>query len=110
MQATLGLNYNLIQTQKSEIYIGLSSLLRYQSASYYDAIGVICPFVTGFPYPVVSLQNKTPARTFAAGGTIRLGYKYTNKKNILFGMFGNFQMDTNSDVLSQIALTIGKRF
>lgn len=110
IQSTFGVNYSFIQTKRNEVYLGLNSLFRYQSTSYYDVITVLYPIITGLSIPVIYFENLTPARTFAVGGTIRLGYNYTNKKNILFGIFGDFQMDTNGDVLSQLALTVGKRF
>lgn len=110
IQSTFGVNYNFVQTARSEIYVGLNALLRYQVTSYYDAVAVIYPIVTGLPYPVVSFQNLTPARTFAVGGGMRLGYNYTTHKNILLGILGEFQMDTEGDVLSQLGLMVGKRF
>lgn len=110
IQSTLGINYNFVQTLQSEFYLGLNSLFRYQATSYFDDLATYYPIVTGLPMPVNSFINSTPARTFAVGGTIRLGYNYTTQKNILFGVFGDFQIDTNGDVLSQLALTVGKRF
>ena len=73
-------------------------------------VTVLYPIITGLPIPVIYFENETPARTLAVGGTIRIGYNYTNKRSILFGILGDFQMDTNGDVLSLIAFTVGKRF
>ncbi|MEO7316120.1 MAG: hypothetical protein ABIW47_13105, partial [Ginsengibacter sp.] len=103
-------NYNFVQTARSEIYVGLNALLRYQSTSYYDDLSIYFPALTGLPIPVISFINSTPARTFAIGGGIRLGYNYTTEKNILFGILGEFQMDSNGDVLSQLGVMVGKRF
>lgn len=110
IQSTFGVNYNFVQNRQNELYLGLNSLVRYQATSYYDDVSIIYPIVTGLPFPVISFINKTPARTFAVGGTIRAGYNYTTRKQIVFGIFGDFQMDTNGDVLSQLSLIAGKRF
>lgn len=110
IQSTFGVRYGILQTSKNEIYVGLHALVRYQSTSYYDDVKIIYPIVTGLPIPVISFINNTPARTFAIGGSTRLGYNYTTDKNLLFGILGEFQMDSNGDVLSQLGLIVGKRF
>ena len=110
IQSTIGANYNFVQTTKNEIYLGFSALFRYQSTSYYDDLSIYFPALTGLPIPVISFIHSTPARTFAIGGGIRLGYNYITQKNILFGILGEFQMDSNGDALTQLGLMVGKRF
>lgn len=110
IQSTFGVNYNLIQFQRSAIYLGLNALLRYQSTSYYDGVVITYPPVTGYPIPLINFVNLTPARTIAVGGTLKIGYNYATTKNILFGILGEFQIDTNGDALNQIGLIVGKRF
>ena len=110
IQSKAGIGYNFIRTPKHNFHAALSSLLRYQSSSYYDDVTILFPAGTGLPVPVVYFENKTPARTFAIGGSISLSYNYTLKNRISLGMIGSFQTDSNGDALSQIGLAIGKRF
>ncbi len=57
IQSTLGLNYNFIQTAHSEVYLGLSSLFRYQSTSLPSAINTIYPGTFVFLYKLFILKT-----------------------------------------------------
>jgi hypothetical protein len=110
IQSTIGINYNIIQKSHGELFLRINSLFRYQSTSYYDIVTILYPPITGLPIPVVYFENMSPARTFAVGGTGQVGYNYTMANRIVLRLFGDFQVDSNGDVLSQIGLAIGKRF
>lgn len=110
LQILTHLGYNFFNSAKNELLFRLGSVLRYQSSSYWDAVTVLYPPLTGLPYPVVVFENSLPQRTFAIGGTTQIKYSYTTKRKISFGMLAGFQFDTNGDNISHISLTIGKRF
>lgn len=109
IQSTVGINYSFIQTFRSDFYVGLNALFRYQATSYYDVVTILYPIVTDLPIPVIYFENLSPARTFTVGGTTRLGYNYLLNNRFVLGIYGDFQIDFNGDVLSQIGILIGKR-
>lgn len=110
VQVGYHLAYSLIRTEKSDLQLRAGGIIRYQSSSLYDGIGIYYPIVTGAQFPVMLIENTTPQRTFAAGLTPQIGYTYTTKKKICLGILAGFQTDTNGDVISQLSFSIGKRF
>lgn len=104
------LGFNFIKTIKHELQLRAGPLLRYQSSSYFDELQIIYPVGTGLPMPVNSFINRTPQKTYAVGGSLQLLYNYTFNNTINIGFLGGFQADTNGDNISQLSLTLGKRF
>jgi hypothetical protein len=104
------LGYSFVRTQHHELQLKAGALFRYQSSSYYDEYSVIGPPVTGLTIPVVYFINKTPQNTYAAAGSLQLGYNYTFKHGIFLGFLAGFQADTNEDNILQTSFMIGKRF
>jgi len=104
------LGYTLIQINKHEFQIRMGALVRYQSSSYYDEVSIYYPAGTGLPDPVIVFSNKTPQRTISLGGNAQIQYSYTLSNNISLGVLAGLQTDTNGDTLSQISLTVSKRF
>ena len=104
------LGYNILKSKQQDFQCRIGALLRYQSSSYYDGVQVLYPPLTGLPIPVNVFDNTTPQNTYAVGGSIQLLYNYTLKNDLTIGPLVGFQIDTNGDALSQISLTIGKRF
>ena len=110
VQTTSFLGYDLITTSEHEFQIRLGALLRYQSSSISDEMSVYYPLATGLPIPVNAFVNHTPQKTFALGGSTQILYNYTINQKVSIGFLTGFQIDTNGDTISQISLTIGKRF
>ncbi len=110
LQISSHFGYDFIRTIKHEFQFKAGGLLRYQSSSYFDELQINYPTGTGFPVPVIILENKTPQKTYTAGASFQLLYHYTFKNNLCIGILGGFQLDTNGDNISQLSLIIGKRF
>jgi hypothetical protein len=110
LQISSHFGYNFIRTTKHEFQFRAGGLLRYQSSSYFDDLQINYPIGTGYPVPIIIIENKTPQKTYAAGGSCQLLYNYTFNNNLSVGLLGGFQLDTNGDNISQLSLTIGKRF
>jgi hypothetical protein len=110
MQFSMHYGFNFIKASKHELIYRMGGVLRYQSSSYYDAAEVLYPALTGLRVPVIVFNHSTPQNTIAVGGSAQLLYNYTLKNNITLGSLAGFQIDSNGDVISQISLTIGKRF
>lgn len=110
VQTSSHLGYSFIRTSRHELAVKVGALLRYQSSSYYDQVGVYYPLATGFFIPVTTFENKTPQKTYAFGGSSQISYNYTISRAISFGIQAGFQTDTNGDTITQVAFTIGKRF
>lgn len=102
--------YSFVRNEVNEFVLKVGPLLRYQSSSYWDGLGVYPPAGTGFPIPVVSFFNTSPQRTFAVGGNLGFAYNYTFSKKISIGILTELQLDTNGDTITQCLLSIGRRF
>lgn len=104
------LAYSFIKTEQHDFLIRIGPLLRYQSTSYWDALGVFPPAGTGLSFPVVSFINISPQRTFALGGTGQIGYSFTINNKVSLGLLAGLQTDTNGDTITKLSLSIGRRF
>ncbi len=104
------LAYSFIKTEEHDFLVRIGPLFRYQSTSYWDALGVFPPAGTGLPFPVVSFINISSQRTFAFGGTGQIGYNFTINNKISLGVLAGLQTDTNGDTITQLSLSIGRRF
>jgi hypothetical protein len=71
---------NLYKNSVHKVGLQLGGLLRYQTSSYYDAIDVLYPALTGLPIPVTIIINKTPQKTFSIGSTAQFYHTYSVKK------------------------------
>ncbi len=73
IQSKIEIGYNLMKTNKQGLQIRAGAVLRYQTSSYYDDVSILYPAAgTGVPFPVIVFNNRTPQRTFAAGGTAEI--------------------------------------
>jgi hypothetical protein len=80
-QTTGLLSYSIFRNEDHDSFLRAGPLLRYQSTSNWDELGVFQPAGTGLPFPVVAFVNTSPQRTFAIGGAVQIGYAYSiNKK------------------------------
>jgi len=109
-QVSSHLGYNFLKSSNHELCFRLGSVLRYQSSSYWDVVTVLYPPITSLPYPVVIFQNTTPQKTVAIGGSTQLAYSYLINKKLSLGMLAGFQFDTQGDNISNLSITIGRRF
>lgn len=108
----LGINagYSLIRTAKHEFMVSLGGFGRYQSASNgSDGYSLYFPATTGQPTVLVGYDNRTPQETITAGYLVQFHYNYTFKNNVFIGLLPGWQNDTNGDIITQVALTVGKR-
>ncbi len=106
------LGYDLLKAGKHQFQLRLGPLLRYQSSSNTDGFGIYYPAAgSGLPFPVVEFNNRTPQRTYTAGGSAQAGYNYTiSKINLSIGLDAGLQTDSNGDTITQLSLNMGKRF
>ncbi|QNA43773.1 hypothetical protein [Lacibacter sediminis] len=102
--------YSIVRSEVHELLLKIGPILRYQSTSYWDELGVYPPAGTGFPIPLVSFFNTSPQRTLAIGGNVGFVYNYTISKKISIGVLAELQLDTNGDTISQCLLSVGRRF
>lgn len=109
-QVSSHLSYNFLNSTQHELLFRLGTVLRYQSSSYWDVVNVLYQPITGLPYPVVVFENTTPQKTVAIGGSTQIGYSYTINKKLSIGVLGGFQFDTQGDNISNLSVTIGRRF
>jgi len=109
-QVTGFVSYSIIRDKKHDFLLGIGPVVRYQSSSYWDFLGVFPPAGTGLPFTVISFINITPQRTFAIGGTGQIGYYYTINRKISLGIAGRLHLDSNGDILRNALLSLGRRF
>lgn len=109
----LGMNgrLSILRNQQHEFLVSLGAFGRYQSASNgSDGYSLYYPTTTGMPTILVEYSNRSPQKTYAAGGLLQLQYSFTTRKNCVIGIAPGFQADTNGDAIPQAVLTLGKRF
>ena len=111
MQLQAGLGYSLFRSAHHCISIVADVVARGQYASLgYNSYTVFPAASTNFPGTVVLFNNNEPHSTISLGYRPRLQYQYTCSDQITLGITAGFQNDTNSDDISFIQFTIGKRF
>ncbi|GLU51023.1 hypothetical protein [Dyadobacter frigoris] len=111
LQISGGIAYSFMRGKRNEFGIRASAILRYQSSSYFDKLIIIFdPKTTSLPYPATYIFNSTPQKTYAVGGSPELFYNHSLGKSFFLGTTANFQADTNGDVITNLSLSVGKRF
>jgi len=98
--------YSFIRSARHHFQISLGPLVRYQTTSNPDILGL----ETTFPYNNTFKQNDYPAHSLSIGGVGGFSYEYTFKNNVLLGVKAMLQYDSNDDGLHDIFFFIGKRF
>jgi hypothetical protein len=110
VQATNQIGYSFINTNENQLELKAGALLRYQSSSFYDDVTIYYPAATGLPIPVILFVNQTPQKSFAVGGCAQIFYTYSITPKIIIGALAGLQTDTNGDTITQLSLSIGRRF
>jgi hypothetical protein len=98
--------FSIVRSAHHHFQISLGPLVRYQTTSNPDILGL----ETTFPYNNMYRENDYPARSLSLGVIGGLSYDYTFKNNVLVGLKGMLQYDSNDDGLHNVFLFIGKRF
>ncbi|MBL7760153.1 MAG: hypothetical protein JNK08_05595 [Sediminibacterium sp.] len=109
LQLTSKVGISFIKSTINDFGLQVGPILRYQSSSYFDEINVLYPAATGLPTPVIAIINKSPQKTFSLGGIGQLYYNYTIKNNVFIGLSAAIQIDTNGDLINQLAVSCGLR-
>jgi hypothetical protein len=100
LQSGITLGYDLLSGHRHCLQGSLGILIRYQTTSNPDIIGL----ATTFPYP----EYEFPARSVSLGGVTALTYTYTFGNGCFFGVRGWLQYDSNDDAISAFSLLVGK--
>jgi len=102
IQLSGGLTYRLANLKKSNIILGLSPVLRYQSTSNPD-------YSLANFYPTNYFSDNRFERSFSFGGTAFLIYSVAIKDNFFVSITASMQYDTQEDALSMIGFSVGRR-
>lgn len=108
-QLTGGVGFSFLRNSRSDLGIKIGGILRYQSSSFYDNLSILFDPERIGPYPATFIFNTSPQRTYSAGVGPEAFYQQTIFRSIFAGLSAGFQVDTNGDVLTNMALSIGKR-
>ena len=103
VQTWFRLGYSFIRTSRHNLQVELGPLLRYQSTSNPEIIGLLLN-------PDIYFTAPLPARSLAFGGIGSISYSYTFQNNFFLRLQACLQYDTNQDALNMFGLGIGKRF
>ncbi|TAE18652.1 MAG: hypothetical protein EAZ47_03980 [Bacteroidetes bacterium] len=106
VQLTSAVEFTILKTKKNQFAVGIAPLVRYQTTSRPNDLFVYFPAATGFPLPVLAINNTTPQRTLTAGGLISLSYNRQLSEQLTFGVRVSTQNDTRLDVINQIGLSL----
>lgn len=109
IQLTSKVGISFIKSTINDFGLQVGPILRYQSSSYFDEINVLYPAATGLPMPVIAIINKSPQKTLSVGGISQFYYNYTIKSNVFVGLSAAIQIDTNGDLINQLAVSCGLR-
>ncbi len=110
LQLTSKLGYSFIKNKNTDFGFQIGPVLRYQSSSYFDELNVLFPLLTGLPFPVIAIINKSPQKTYSVGGIAQLYYHHSINENVYFGVSIGLQTDTNGDTIKQTGLACGMKF
>jgi hypothetical protein len=106
VQLTSAVEFTILKTKKNQFALGIAPLIRYQTTSRPNDLFVYFPAATGFPLPVLAINNTTPQRTLTAGGLISLSYNRQLSEQLTFGVRVSTQNDTGLDFINQIGLSL----
>ncbi len=101
-QTGIALGYNFYQNTRHQVQGSLGALLRYQTTSNPDIVGLY----TTYPYTDIEFK----ARSVAFGGLAAISYNYSFNNNAFIGVKALLQYDSNDDALNMFSFAIGKRF
>lgn len=103
--------YDFIRSPKVDLGVRLGTLLRYQSSSLANQVGVYYPIVTGYPLPLMLTIHTEPQRTFALGGQAQIFGNYNLNRKLAVGASLGLQLDTNGDTMfPQLLISVARRF
>ncbi len=97
-----------LRTRVHELKLGLGPVLRYQSSSMPNVYGITRD--PNYPEPFFTFRNNEAQNLVTLGYLCSVSYSFTLPRQFLIGAKASFQNDTNSDVITQYGLRIGKRF
>jgi hypothetical protein len=103
-------NYAPLQSKAHELKLGAGPVVRYQSSSASGGYGITFPPAINYPEPVFTFRQVEDQNILTVGYLVAVSYAYTFRGKFLIGAKASFQNDTNSDVITQYGLRIGKRF
>ncbi len=106
--STIG--YDFLKNEKHDFSIALGPVIRYQTNSLPHRVDILYPVLTNLPEPIKIETFVEKMRTIALGGVIKLNYHYAFSNNVLIGLTGGFQIDTNADTIQYLMVGIGKKF
>ena len=109
VQVTGHFGYSVIKSPRHDFQFRVGPLVKYQTTSL-DGYSVTYPVVTGYPEPVFTFYNQNPQRTIAAGVSLQALYFYTIRNKITIGALAGGQMDSDGDLITQLGLTLGRKF
>lgn len=108
LQWQSNLSFVPLHTRKHEAKLGAGPIVRYQSSSHPDVYARTT--FTNYPEPVFTFRHNEKQNVVTAGYQVALSYAFTFTNRWLLGIAASFQNDTNSDVISQYGIRLGKRF
>ena len=103
VQTGLLFGFDVVRTSRHSFQVCLGPLLRYQSTSNPDIVGLAITF----PY---NSRVDFPARTLSFGGIGTISYSYTFRNNLFVHLQACLQYDSNDDALNMFGVGVGKRF
>ncbi len=103
------IGYSLVRNKKYELQIRGGAFVRYQSSTLLREYSII--YNSPQPaYPRYVIVNEAKQKTMMTGGTIQAAFNYTFSNTISIGILGGLQQATNGDQVTQLSLTVGRRF
>jgi hypothetical protein len=110
LQAGPKLSYNIVQAQHHQLKIQPGGYVRYQNSSYPNMYAFSMNTNGGTSEPSFSFRHQEKQNIVSVGYSLDLCYNFITGKKIMIGLKAGFQNDTNGDAITQIAVSVGKRF
>jgi hypothetical protein len=109
IQFGAGGEWRIIRNRHYEVALGISSILRYQSASNGDdGYNIYLPSQTGQPTVLVGFDNKTPQQTISLGFAPNTAVYFISRKGSRLGPVISLQLDSHDDVIFNAGLKYTK--
>jgi hypothetical protein len=110
LQAGPVFGYRLLQSAHHQFRIQAGTFARYQNSTLPSMYSFFIDQSSGMPRPSFEFLHDDKQNTFAAGYSVDLAYDFITTKKMMFGIKAGFQNDTNGDAITQVCLTVGKKF
>jgi hypothetical protein len=104
------LGYSIIHTKRHQFKVQGGGFFRYQNSTLPDMYSFHLEMGSGIPQPQFEFRHLEKQDLFTVGYSLDLSYQFITAKNLMIGVKGGAQNDSNGDMIVHYGVMVGKRF